>query len=115
MADTTLDAVVIGGGPAGAVRAATLAQQGRSVLVLTQRAFPRFHISTSDMTPQQVFNGPMVSGGVLAAMVTEAGATTTLAQAQPYASRRIQLSIRADTGTVPVNYLLRRCAYWNRK
>jgi cation diffusion facilitator CzcD-associated flavoprotein CzcO len=31
MANTTLDAVVIGGGPAGAVRAATLTRQGRSV------------------------------------------------------------------------------------
>jgi FADH2-dependent halogenase len=42
-----LDAVVIGGRPAGAVCAATLAKQGRSVMVLGRRAFPRFHIGES--------------------------------------------------------------------
>jgi Tryptophan halogenase len=46
-ADTTLDAVVIGGGLAGAVCATTLAKQGRSVMVLERRAFPRLHIGES--------------------------------------------------------------------
>jgi flavin-dependent dehydrogenase len=44
MADTTLDAVVIGGGPAGAVCAVALAKQGDSVMVLERQTFPRFHI-----------------------------------------------------------------------
>jgi Tryptophan halogenase len=46
-ANTTLDAVVIGGRPAGAVCAATLAKQGCSVMVRKRRAFPRFHIGES--------------------------------------------------------------------
>lgn len=53
MANTTLDAIVIGGGPAGAVCAATLAKQGRSVVVLERQAFPRFHIGES-MLPYMV-------------------------------------------------------------
>jgi FADH2-dependent halogenase len=53
MADTTFDAVVIGGGPAGAVCAATLAKQGCSVVVLERQAFPRFHIGES-MLPYMV-------------------------------------------------------------
>jgi FADH2-dependent halogenase/halogenation protein CepH len=47
MAEKTYDAIVIGGGPAGAVCAAALAKQGRSVLVLERQAFPRFHIGES--------------------------------------------------------------------
>lgn len=47
MADTTFDAVVIGGGPAGAVCAVTRVKQGRSVLVLERRALPHFHIGES--------------------------------------------------------------------
>lgn len=39
--------VVLGGGPAGAVAAATLARKGRSVLVLEKDLFPRFHIGES--------------------------------------------------------------------
>ncbi len=53
MADTTFDAVVIGGGPAGAVCAATLVKQGRSVVVLERQVFPRFHIGES-MLPYMV-------------------------------------------------------------
>ncbi|MGH3685375.1 MAG: NAD(P)/FAD-dependent oxidoreductase [Pseudonocardiaceae bacterium] len=53
MADTTFDAIVIGGGPAGAVCAATLAKQGYSVIVLERQAFPRFHIGES-MLPYMV-------------------------------------------------------------
>jgi FADH2-dependent halogenase/halogenation protein CepH len=51
--ETTFDAVVIGGGPAGAVCAASLAKQNRSVLVLDRQAFPRFHIGES-MLPYMV-------------------------------------------------------------
>jgi FADH2-dependent halogenase len=41
------DVVVIGGGPAGAISAITLARQRRSVVVLEKDAFPRFHIGES--------------------------------------------------------------------
>jgi len=40
-------AVVIGGGPAGAIAAATLARAGRSVLLLERDHFPRFHVGES--------------------------------------------------------------------
>ncbi len=41
------DAVVVGGGPAGAAAAARLARRGRSVLVLERQRFPRFHVGES--------------------------------------------------------------------
>lgn len=41
------DAVVVGGGPAGASAAARLAGNGRSVLVLERCTMPRFHIGES--------------------------------------------------------------------
>jgi len=41
------DAVVIGGGPAGAAAAAHLARQDRRVLVVEREHFPRFHIGES--------------------------------------------------------------------
>ncbi|MGW1199811.1 NAD(P)/FAD-dependent oxidoreductase [Streptomyces sp. NPDC002536] len=44
---TVYDAIVVGGGPAGASAAGLLAQEGRSVLVLEREKFPRYHIGES--------------------------------------------------------------------
>ncbi len=41
------DAIVVGGGPAGASAATRLALRGRSVLVLERQRFPRFHVGES--------------------------------------------------------------------
>lgn len=41
------DALIIGGGPAGASSAAILAQYGHRVLVLEREKFPRYHIGES--------------------------------------------------------------------
>ena len=46
-AATLWDAIVIGGGPAGAGAATLLARKGRSVLVLEKEKFPRFHVGES--------------------------------------------------------------------
>ncbi|MCW8132467.1 MAG: tryptophan 7-halogenase [Planctomycetota bacterium] len=43
------DAIVIGGGPAGAAAAAVLAQKGRKVSVFERDAFPRYHVGESAM------------------------------------------------------------------
>jgi flavin-dependent dehydrogenase len=43
------DAIVIGGGPAGATAAAVLGAKGRRVLVLERDKFPRYHIGESMM------------------------------------------------------------------
>lgn len=45
----TWDAIVIGGGPAGATCATILAQHGRDVLLLEKARFPRHHIGESLM------------------------------------------------------------------
>jgi len=45
----TYDCIIIGGGPAGAVAATVLAQQGRRVLILERGRFPRHHIGESLM------------------------------------------------------------------
>ncbi|MEZ5353106.1 MAG: tryptophan 7-halogenase [Bryobacteraceae bacterium] len=42
-----LDAIVIGGGPAGATAAALLAEKGRRVAVLEKNDFPRYHVGES--------------------------------------------------------------------
>ena len=44
---TTYEAVIIGGGPAGATCAAVLADYGHRVLVIERTKFPRFHIGES--------------------------------------------------------------------
>ena len=43
------DAIIIGGGPAGATAATVLAQHGRRVVVLEREPFPRYHIGESLM------------------------------------------------------------------
>jgi flavin-dependent dehydrogenase len=45
--ESSFDAVVIGGGPAGSTAATLLAQAGRRVLVVEREKFPRFHIGES--------------------------------------------------------------------
>ncbi|MCC6660291.1 MAG: tryptophan 7-halogenase [Phycisphaerales bacterium] len=47
IADTTYDAAVIGGGPAGATAALCCARGGLSVIVLEKDTHPRFHIGES--------------------------------------------------------------------
>ena len=49
MTTQTHDAIVIGGGPAGATTATVLAQHGRRVLLLEREAFPRYHVGESLM------------------------------------------------------------------
>jgi flavin-dependent dehydrogenase len=47
MGDLDCEVIVVGGGPAGSVAAACLAQAGRSVMVFERDRFPRFHIGES--------------------------------------------------------------------
>ena len=47
--DSSYDAIVVGGGPAGATTATVLAQHGRRVILLERESFPRYHIGESLM------------------------------------------------------------------
>src|SRR5436305_7727600 len=47
MSSDIYDAIVLGGGPAGATAGIALARAGLSALVLERAAFPRFHIGES--------------------------------------------------------------------
>ncbi|VVD29802.1 NAD(P)/FAD-dependent oxidoreductase [Paraburkholderia dioscoreae] len=66
---TTVDVVIIGAGPAGAVAAALLRRAGRSVVVLERQHFPRFSIGES-LLPQSM--AYLEEAGMLQAVV-EAG------------------------------------------
>jgi flavin-dependent dehydrogenase len=59
------DAIIIGGGPAGASAAAILAEHGHRVLVLEREKFPRYHIGES-MIPFTY--GPMERLGLIPMM-----------------------------------------------
>ena len=67
MAETgnNFDAVIIGGGPAGASSAAILAEHGHRVLVLEREKFPRYHVGES-MIPFTY--GPMERLGLVPLM-----------------------------------------------
>src|SRR5436190_7254044 len=45
--ETTFDAIIIGGGPAGSATAAVLGEHGRDALLLEREKFPRYHIGES--------------------------------------------------------------------
>src|SRR6187431_885125 len=47
MKKNSYDAVIIGGGPAGAAAGAVLAEQGHRALILEREKFPRYHIGES--------------------------------------------------------------------
>ncbi len=47
MSSETWDAIIIGGGPAGACAASFLARAGRRVLVMEKERFPRYHVGES--------------------------------------------------------------------
>lgn len=66
---STFDAVIIGGGPAGASSAAILAEHGHRVLVLEREKFPRYHVGES-MIPFTY--GPMERLGLIPLMKNSA-------------------------------------------
>ncbi|MGB6161259.1 MAG: NAD(P)-binding protein [Pseudonocardiaceae bacterium] len=133
-ADTTLDAVVIGGRSAGAVCAATLAKHGRSVMVLERRAFPGF-TSASQVFPKRgkvTSRTRFRSNKSLFDKMLDFAQDTTSATALAtifFSDRQPRRLLGVDHifrdgygyssepkhGLFRINYVLRRRTYWNRK
>jgi flavin-dependent dehydrogenase len=65
LANGSWDAIIIGGGPAGASAATILAERGHRVLVLEREKFPRYHVGES-MIP--FCFGPMERLGLIPKM-----------------------------------------------
>ena len=84
---STVDVLVIGGGPSGTTAAAFLAEQGRSVLLLEKDEHPRFHIGES-LLPSNlpILERLGVLGQVEAIGVYKPGADFTVADShvQPF-------------------------------
>jgi len=47
--ESNYDAIIVGGGPAGATTGAILAEKGRRVIILEKEKFPRYHVGESLM------------------------------------------------------------------
>jgi FADH2-dependent halogenase len=90
------DALVVGGGPAGATAAAALARRGRSVQVLEREQFPRFHVGES-LLP--LANEALAEAGLLeevqrAGYATKRGATFEAADG----SQRVRVDFETAPG-----------------
>ena len=104
------DAVVIGGGPAGASAAIRLARRGRSVLVLERDVFPRFHIGESQVPwTDEVFQALGIDGLVAQGGFVEkwgASFTTSDGTVEKYAD-----FAAADETPRPQTYQVRRAEF----
>ena len=79
------DAIVVGAGPAGAAAAQWLARAGRSVVLVDAQAFPRDKVCGDGLIPDA--HRALDRLGVLAQVMAEARASTTLACIAPRGGR----------------------------